>query len=251
MVLIPPARTDGQPVATERGWPAAQWMDWQKDAKSFDSFAAYGWSFNFLVLTDGSVSMEGMYVTRDYFRVTGIEPLMGRTFLESETGPKPAPVILLGYEVWQRKFNGDPHIVGQTIHISRADTPPTVIGVMPPGVRFLPSPAASQEPNYNVDAQVDFWMPASSKPENVKDAFWNVIGRLKPGSTLSQAQAELTLMARREARADHDFEGIVPQLQFLTTEMNRGGRRILLPLFGAAALVLLIACGNADRKSVV
>jgi putative ABC transport system permease protein len=251
LVLIPPARIDGQPVAGERGWPAEQWMDWQKEAKSFDSFAAYGWSFDFLVLNDGSVSMEGMYVTRDYFRVTGIEPLIGRAFLESETGPKPAPVILLGYEVWQRKFNGDPHIVGKTIRISRADTPPTVIGVMPPGVRFLPSPAASQEPNYNVDAQVDFWMPASSKPENVKGAFWNVIGRLKPGATLSQAQAELTLMAGREARADHDFEGIVPQFQFLTTEMNRGGRRILLPLFGAAALVLLIACGNAAALLLV
>ncbi len=62
----------------------------------------------FWSLTDGSESMEGMWVTRDYFRVTGLQPMMGRTFLESETGPKPAPVIILGYELWQRKFNGDP-----------------------------------------------------------------------------------------------------------------------------------------------
>jgi putative ABC transport system permease protein len=97
-----------------------------------------------------------MWVTRDYFRVLGLQPIMGRTFLESETGAKPAPVIVLGYEMWQRKFNGDPHIIGKTIRISRWDTPPKVIGVMPPGVRFLPSPTNAQEPNYNVNALVDF-----------------------------------------------------------------------------------------------
>ncbi len=66
-----------------------------------------------------------------------------------------------------------------------------------------------------------------------------------------QAQAELTLIAERQAQADHDFEGIVPQVQSLTAEMNRDGRRILLPLLGAAALVLLIACGNAAALLLV
>jgi putative ABC transport system permease protein len=251
LVLIPPARTDGQKIAGQRGWAATQWMEWQKDAKSFEAIAAYDWSFNFLVLTDGSESMEGMWVTRDYFRVVGLQPAMGRTFLESETGAKPAPVIILGYDLWQRKFNGDPKIVGKTIRISRSDTPPTVIGVMPPGVRFLPSPTNAQEPNYNVNALVDFWIPAPSKPENLKAPFWNVVGRLQSGATLRQAQAELTVIARRQARADHDFEGITPQVQSLTAGLNRDGRRILLPLLGAAALVLLIACGNAAALLLV
>ncbi|MGA3043759.1 MAG: ABC transporter permease, partial [Bryobacteraceae bacterium] len=251
LMLIPPARPDGQDVAHVRGWAAAQWMEWQKQAKSFESIAAYSWTFNFLILTDGSESMEGMWVTRDYFRVTGLQPMMGRTFLESETGPTPAPVVILGYDLWQRKFNGDPHILGKTIRISRWDTPPKVIGVMPPGVRFLPSPAAAQEPNYNVNALVDFWIPAPSKPTELKAAFWNVVGRLQNGSTLKEAQAELTLIAKRQAQADHDFEGIIPEVQSLPNEMNRDGGRILLPLLGAAALVLLIACGNAAALLLV
>src|SRR3984957_7460679 len=251
LVLIPPARSDGQQTAHTRGWAAAQWLAWQKEAKSFQAIAAYDWSFNFLVLTDGSESIEGMWVTRDYFRVVGLQPAMGRTFLESETGAKPAPVIILGYDLWQRKFNGDPKIVGKTIRISRWDTPPTVIGVMPPGVRFLPSPANAQEPNYNVNALVDFWIPAPSKPENLKAPFWNVVGRLQSGTTLRHAQAELTVIARRQAQAERDFEGITPQVQSLTGEMNRDGSRILLPLLGAAALVLLIACGNAAALLLV
>jgi len=252
LVLIPAARTDGRQMAHPRGWPAAQWLEWQKDAKSFEAIAAYDWSFNFLVLNDGSVSMEGMWVTRDYFHVLGLQPVMGRTFLESETGAKPAPVIVLGYEMWQRKFNGDPHIIGKTIRISRWDTPPKVIGVMPPGVRFLPSPTNAQEPNYNVNALVDFWIPAPSKPaENLKAAFWNVVGRLQDGTTLRQAQSELKVAAARQAQAEHDFEGFTPEVHSLSADMNRDGARILLPLLGAAALVLLIACGNAAALLLV
>jgi len=251
LVLIPPARLDGQQIGSERGWPPAQWMEWQKEAKSFESIAAYNWSFNFLVLPQGSESLEGMAVTRDYFRVAGLRPMLGRTFLPSETGPGRAPVIILGYSLWQRQFNGDPNIIGKTVRLSRQDTPPTVIGVMPPGIRFLPSPTNSQEPNYNVNGLVDFWRPAAPDPKGLKDPGWDVVGRLKPGVTLQQAQGELAVLAGREARADRDFEGVTPRLQSLTAEMNRDGGRILFPLLGAAALVLLIACGNAAALLLV
>src|SRR6478672_1178052 len=251
LVLIPSARTDGQPMARPRGWAAAQWMEWQEQAKSFEAIAAYAWSFNFLVSSDGSESLEGMRVTKDYFRVVGLEPVLGRTFLESETGTTPAQVIILGYDLWRRKFNGDPDIIGKTIRMSRRETPPTVIGVMPPGVRFLPSPTEAQEPNYNVNAAVDFWLPATPDPARLKQPQWDVVGRLQSGATLHQAQAELTILAARQAQADRDFEGVTPQVQSLTAELNRDGRRILLPLLGAAALVLLIACGNAAALLLV
>jgi putative ABC transport system permease protein len=256
LALVEPARTDrnqmaGRQMPGQRAWPAAQWTDWQKQAKSFEALAAYSWSFNFLVLTDGSESLEGMWVTSDYFRVIGLQPALGRTFLESETGLKASPVVLLGYELWQRKFNGDPNIIGKTIRISRSDTPPKVIGVMPPGIRFLPSPGAAQEPNYNVNGLVDFWIPIPSDLKNLKDPMWSVVGRLRSGTTLKQAQAELAVITERQARADHDFEGITPRVQSLTGELNRDGRRILLPLLGAAALVLLIACGNAAALLLV
>src|SRR6202043_2363912 len=63
LVLIPSARVDGQAMANPRGWPAAQWMEWQKQTKSFEAIAAYAWSFNFLIRSEGSESLEGMVVT--------------------------------------------------------------------------------------------------------------------------------------------------------------------------------------------
>src|SRR3989454_518552 len=135
--------------------------------------------------------------------------------------------------------------------MSRRDTPPTVVGVMPPGVRFLPSPGVVQEPNYNVNATVDFWVPAAPNPARLKQAGWDVVGRLRDGATIQQAQEELTVVAARQGQAEHDFEGIAPRVQSLAAELNRDGSRILLPLFGAAALVLFIACGNAAALLLV
>uniref|UniRef100_Q02B65 Permease n=1 Tax=Solibacter usitatus (strain Ellin6076) TaxID=234267 RepID=Q02B65_SOLUE len=251
LMLIQSARADGLPMANPQLWAAAQWQEWQKQSKSFTSFAAYAWTFNFLVRSDGSESMEGMVVTQDYFRVVGLKPLLGRAFLDSETSVPPAPVIILGYDLWQRKFNGDPQIIGKTVRMSRRDVPPTVVGVMPPGARFLPSPGAAQEPNYNVNATVDFWLPAAPAPNRLKSAQWDVVGRLQPGVTPQQAQADLKLITARQAQVEHDFEGFTPVAQPLTEEMNRDGRRILLPLLGAAGLVLLIACGNVAALLLV
>src|SRR5262249_31157655 len=93
IVLIPAARTDGPPAPSAPSWSAAQWQDCQRQSKSFSSIAAYGWTFNFLVSTDGSKSIEGLYVTHDYFAVTGLQPALGRAFTEAEAGPTAAPVI--------------------------------------------------------------------------------------------------------------------------------------------------------------
>ena len=78
-----------------------------------------------------------------------------------------------------------------------------------------------------------------------------MVGRLRAGATAQQARGELAVIAARQAKADPDFEGITPEVQSLTAELNRDGRRILLPLLGAAALVLLIACGNAAALLLV
>jgi len=251
LVLIQSARTNGQQTPRPPDWAGAQWQEWQKEAKSFDSIAAYRWSFNFLVSDEGSESLQGMWVTRDYFRVAGLQPALGRTFQDSDIGPNTPPVIILGHDLWQRKFSGDPNIVGKTIRVSRQETAPTIIGVMPPGIRFLPSPSMAQEPNYNVNAQVDFWTLAVVPPDRMKRQMWNVVGRLQNGATPNQAQAELSILAARQGQADQDFAGLTAQVQPLTVEMNREGRRILLPLLGAAALVLLIACGNAAALLLV
>src|SRR6266852_7607465 len=251
LVLVPTARTDGRNQESPRGWPAQQWTEWQKEAKSFEGIAAYGWTFNFLIRNEGSQSIEGMVVTKDYLPVMGLQPVLGRSFEESDIGTGPVKVILLGYEFWKRTFNSDPQIIGKTVHISRWEVPPAVIGVMQPGVRFLPSPGAAKEPNYNVNALVDWWIPVAPDPKYVKDPDWNIVARLRDGAGLEQAQGELTVLAAREAQTEHSFEGITPQLESLTSEMNLDGRRILFPLLGAAALVLLIGCGNAAALLLV
>jgi putative ABC transport system permease protein len=159
LVLIPSARTDGQQQESPRPWPAAQWLEWQREAKSFQSIAAYRWTFNFLILPDGVESFQGMGVTPEYFSVTGLEPVLGRAFTSSDAEPSAARVLIIGYELWQRRFGGDPGILGQTVRISRQDQPFEIIGVTPPRVRFLPAGSAAKEPNYDINAVVDIWAP--------------------------------------------------------------------------------------------
>jgi putative ABC transport system permease protein len=251
IVLLSPVRIDHQPYV--RGCYTGQWLDWKKEAKSFDGIAAYFWNFNFLIRQDGSESIEGMHVTKGYFRVLGIKPVLGREFLPSEY---PAPgattfdaqretAIILGYELWQRRFDGAPNILGKTVNLSRHQAPLTVVGVMPPGMLFLPTPSAVQEPNYDVNARVDYWAPASPDETKPKEDFWTVVGRLRDVVMLTQAQVELTGIAARQSEGDPDFEGITLKAQPLMAELNREGRRLLLPLFGAVTLVFFIACANA------
>jgi putative ABC transport system permease protein len=249
LVLVSVAKSESRAGHTE--WTAAHWTDWQQHAAAFKAIAGYSWSFNFLVGDQGSQSIEGMYVTDDYFRVTGLRPILGRTFLPSEAAPNAAPVIVIGYNLWQRTLNGDPAIVGKTLRISRMDTPPTVVGVMPPAARFLPTPGAAKEPNYDVNGLVDFWMPAAPNPKGTKAAYWDVVGRLTDGVRAADAQAELTILTSREAAADRDLAGFTPLVRPLIAQMNAEGQRVLLPLFGAAALVLLIGCGNTAALLLV
>jgi putative ABC transport system permease protein len=254
LVLVNSARTDGKSMESPRGWPALQWTEWQKEAKSFEGVAGYGWNFNFLIRNEGSQSMQGMDVTKDYLPLMGLKTVAGRGFEESDFGhfgQGSVKAILLGYEFWQRAFNGDRQIIGKTVRISRWDVPPTVIGIMQPGVRFLPDPGSAKEPNYDANATVDFWIPATPEPKYLKDPYWNVVARLRHGTTPRQGQQELALIAAREAQAEKSFEGFTPQLESVTQEMNQDGRRILLPLLGAAALVLLIGCGNTAALLLV
>lgn len=243
LALITPARADAQRYTG--GWPSAQWQEWQRDSKSFEAIAGYGWTFNFLVRPDGSESIEGMMVSADYFKVAGLQPALGRPFNDTDTSNGRALSIILGHDLWQRRFQGDSNILGQAVQISRRSQPLTVVGVMPPDVRFLPSPNVTSEPNYNVDAKVDYWMPVQPDPNRTKRPDWNIVGRLRPGVSVKQAEAEIAAMTARQMRDEPDFAGITPRLQPLEAQMNLEGRRLLLPVAGAVALVFLIACGNA------
>jgi len=120
LVLVPSVRVDSQQVERIEATPAIHWLDWQKQATTFDSVAAHVWTFNFRIDNAGSESIEGMVVTPEYFRVIGVQPMLGRAFTPADATPgQPSSVIILGYEYWQRRFNGDPAIVGKTIRMTK------------------------------------------------------------------------------------------------------------------------------------
>src|SRR4029434_1889655 len=101
MLMINTVRTDGQRYT--RGWPAAQWLEWQKESRTLESIAAYGWTFHLLVLSDGSASMRGVRVTPDYFKVLGLQPALGRAFDESDVQTETSTTVILGHDLWQRR----------------------------------------------------------------------------------------------------------------------------------------------------
>src|SRR5207249_10881952 len=109
-----------------------------------------------LILPEGSESFRGLEVTPDYFKVIGTKPLLGRTALESDASAKGDTVIVLGYDFWQRRFNGDRNVLGKTIKITRAQAPLTIVGVMPPD----PVTFAAVATLFTVVALLACWLPA-------------------------------------------------------------------------------------------
>ena len=243
VALISPVRTDGAPYT--RGATIGQWVSWRQ-ARSIEPPAVYNWTFNFLVLPDGSQSMGGMVVSPSYFEVLGLRPILGRVFTDAELSrPKvPASAIILGYDLWQRTFNGDPNIVGKTIVMSRMPVPLPVVGVMPPGIRFLPSPGAASEPNYDLNAFVDFWLGRAVDESQPAGGAGNVLTRLRQGATFTEAQAEIATLAAGVVQADSSLQGISARITPVEEVLNRDGRRLLVPLFGSVALLFFVACAN-------
>lgn len=250
LVLISPARIDGQPF--DQTPTTQQWVGWRAGSQALQEVAMYRWTFNFLVLPDGSESLGGMVVTPNYFRVMGLQPILGREPTEAEaarSNPPPAPgtpptAIILGHQLWQRRFNSDPNIIGKTVRLSRMPTPLPVVGVMPAGVRFLPDPGTASEPNYDVNAHVDFWLAARLDESRLQSRGWNAVARLRPGVSAAQAGAQVATVAAEQARTVPDLAGLTARVRPLLDVLNVEGRRLLMPLFASVALVFLIACGN-------
>jgi len=174
----------------------------------------------------------------------GTQPLLGRTFSEAELQPSSKEtVIILSYDLWQRRFNGDPNIVGKPISLWRYPVL-TVVGVMPHGLRFMPS--HTRETNYDLHSRVDYWLPAAPNPGKPLEGSFHVIGRLRGSVSLEQARTEMASILPRYGAAAPDFEGITASVQPLTGILNADGERLLVPLVVSVALVFLIACGNVS-----
>jgi len=185
----------------------------------------------------------GQTVSPSLFRALGVSPVIGRTFTDDEdVVDQVAPVVLLSHRTWQRRFGGDPQILGKTMTLDRVPT--EVIGVLPETFDFFGEQIEFVAPLCLTKAQVNSRVGANT-----------VIGRLKPGVTISQAQAEADLLGNQLAVADPQrHQGIGTRIESLQRAQARlldgGGQpssdygSSLLILQGAVALVLLIACAN-------
>ena len=224
--------------STKHGYPrdtptAANFIDWRDQNHVFEGMAALiDASFN-LTGTGDPERLEGSRVSAALFPLLGVDPQIGRVFTAAEDQPGSPPVVLLSYGLWQRRFGGDPSIVGKILTLNGESY--TAVGVMPARFHFP-----------TIDDQV--WVPIAFAPEEAGDRtthYLRVLARLKPGVMLSQAQAEMTTIAthlqQQYPQSNTDVGAAVTPLQ---EQLVGDIRPALLILLGAVALVLLIACAN-------
>jgi putative ABC transport system permease protein len=183
---------------------------------------------------------NGGYVTEDFFKITGVSPILGRDFTAADNKPGAERVIILGNEIWKRDFNGDPDIVGQSVRVN--SKPATIIGVMPPNYKF-PQVEQLWMPLYNQFPPI----PRGQLVIGANNAAPSVMGRLKPGVTLDQANAEFITIAGQLAReypkTNQNFtSATVKPLQHSLIGIQF--QQTVWAMLAAVVLVLLIACVN-------
>jgi len=220
----------------------ANLLDWQQQSQSFTEIAAYigsdkkgptlsGWELN---AGDEPERVQGLLVTGNLFAVLGADAQLGRTLREEETWEGQHAVVVLSYGLWQRRFGSDPKVVGQKITLNGRTR--EIVGVMPPGFYF-PSKEA------------ELWAPMGWNRNQLthvrRPHFLRAVGRLKPGVTMPQAQAEMKAIAARLEAQYPDTNtrmgvGLGPLKEWIVAEV----RLPLVVLLVAVAFVLLIACTN-------
>ena len=177
--------------------------------------------------------ITGEDFTPSMFQAIGVKPAMGRIFTEDEDQvDNAAPVVIISHRFWQRHFNSDPKVLGKTMVLDKVAH--TVIGVMPEGFSFFSD-------------ETDYWEPFhfGRTQSQSKQGYLIVVGRLKPGVSIKQAQAEMSGLAAQLASGDPERnQGNGAQVQSLQEAAYGGFKQPLLILQGAVAFVLLIGCAN-------
>jgi putative ABC transport system permease protein len=217
----------------------SQFIRWRERATAFERMAALVDTRQNLTGGEAPEEVVVQIVTADFFPILGVAPLVGRTFSDEENRDPQANVVVLGYELWKRRFGGDPDIVGRTIQLNAR--PIMVVGVMPPGFQlFMKAGSVAGRPS-------DLWAPYVL-PANARDfggRFAEAIALLKPGGSIAAAQAELTAIARAlERETPERNANWGARVVALHDELSGEYRRALVILAGAVAFVLLIACAN-------
>jgi putative ABC transport system permease protein len=207
-------------------------LDWRDQNTVFEGIGIYYGTSRFSLSGAGEpVEIHGSFISHGLFEVLRVSPQLGRTFTASEDRPEEDAVIILGQDLWQRNFAGDPAILGKKIIIN--NQPRTVVGVMPRGFRF---PETSE-----------VWAPLAltTKTFTRNDHGLNSIARLKDGVSFSEAQAEMdNIAARIEQQNPVTNEGLGVKVTNLHQSLTGDYREALLILLGVVGCVLLVACVN-------
>ena len=213
-------------------------LDWRAQATSVEQvFARHSAAYNY---TGGEepIQLRADRVTANFFTALGVPPLLGRGFRPDEELGGDDFVAVLSHGLWQRQFGGQPGIVGSTIQLS--GQPYTVIGIAPPRFRFF--------------RDVDLWTTAQMDRPNAnrRSEYLDAFARLKPGTTVERADAEIATIARRLAEqypaTNANFQSEVVTLH---DETVASVRPALIVFAGAVGLVLLIACANVANLLLV
>lgn len=221
------------------------------DAREFDFWRAHGEPFSYVADTTGvgfnlssgsePLRVRALRVSKDYFRVMGVPPMLGREFTQDEDSVSGPNVAILGYGLWKSQFGADAGIVGKTLSLD--SKPFTVVGVMPAGFQNVGLRG-------NSDTSIDLWTTIAQVDHSMGGGInYTVIARLKPGISTAQANGYLSIAMK-------DFVRQFPSQRFsprahasfraepIRTMASFGYRTPLLVLFGAIGFVLLIACVN-------
>ena len=220
------------------GVSQADFAAYREQNRSFETIALYNSSETNLTGVGEPERLPVTTVTADFFKVLGVNPLLGRTFVEGEDAPGRNLVCVISHRFWQRRFGGDPNILGKTLSLN--NTPTQIVGVMP---------AEFKMPRL----EIELWTPLAHDPKRMNPYFFSVIARLKPGVQVAQAQTDTTEVLQnfgrqhpKTAEAAGIAEGNGPSTIVKPIKEVMLGRtqKPLLVLLAAVAFVLLIACAN-------
>ena len=226
----------------------ADFFDLQKRNRSLASLALFG-TAKFNVAADGRAdALGGARVTGSFFETMGIAPELGRAVTPADDEQGHDQVAVISHSLWQERFGAEKDILAKTLLLDAR--PYRIIGVMPAGFAF---PRAT---DVSASAKVtDVWIPWAMPPAlraNREDGEGDAIGRLRPGVSVEQAQAEMrALMASIDLLRPPKDRGFGAQVQPMFDSVTSGSRRVLLLLMVAVAFLLLIACSNVAGLAIV
>ena len=199
--------------------------------QSFEKVTAF--SFGSFTLTGGErpEQISGAWVSADFFATLRVAPARGRAYQIEDERPENPRVIVISHDFWQRRLAADAQVIGKTINLN--STPYTVVGVMPESFRFALTPEA------------ELWPVRVIRPPRGRPPYFNrCVGRLKPGVTEQQAQADLSAIAAQVQKQFPDSPYSAMTTRPLMTSVVGDVQQALLVILGAVAFVLLIAAAN-------